>query len=312
MVTYRNWYTVDWHTVDRPLQDCQAGGLLYAIRRPRPYGGETKVAHVRVESNRLDVFSEMARELPLSDRVAEQLQDAIVARTFEPGDLLPSERELGERFGVSRTVIREALRSLAAKGMLVTQSGRGIRVAAADSRTVADSLHLYLRGIGGIDYSSVHEVRTLLELRIARLAAERATDEQIAELQTVFERMRAASDPEVASIEDLAFHRTIAAMTGNPLFPVLIDSIRGVLLEIRRATLGVPGRSTEVVGYHERILARISARDPEGAEREMTEHLVESYRLWEGASVARPKRASSRSRASAKTGGAGPSTARRP
>lgn len=257
------------------------------------------MARTGVESPHWDVFSEVTRELPLSDRVAQQLLDAIVARTFKPGDLLPSERELGELFGVSRTVIREAMRSLAAKGMLAVRSGRGIRVAAVDSKIVADSLHLYLRGIGGVDYSSVHEVRTLLERRIVHLAAGRATDEQIEDLRRVLERMRAASDPEAASIEDLAFHRTIAEMTANPLFPVLLDSIRGVLLEIRRATLRVPGRSAQVVGYHERILERIAERDPEGAEREMKEHLLESYRLWEAAGLARPKRAPRQARVSA-------------
>jgi len=268
---------------------------------------ETTVARAGVESPHRDVFSEVARELPLSDRVAQQLLDAIVAGTFKPGDLLPSERELGELFGVSRTVIREALRSLAAKGMLAAvRSGRGIRVVAVDTKIVVDSLHLYLRGIGGIDYTSVHEVRTLLERQIVRLAAERAADEQIEELRLVHERMRAASDPEAASIEDLAFHRTIAEMTANPLFPVLLDSIRGVLLEIRRATLGVPGRSAEVVGYHERILERIAERDPEGAERQMKEHLVESYRLWEAAGLAKPKRAPRQARVSAKGRGAEP------
>jgi DNA-binding FadR family transcriptional regulator len=241
-------------------------------------------------------FTEMPRELPLSDRVAERMREAIVDGTFKPGDLLPSERELGDDFGVSRTVVREAIRSLAAKGMLATRSGRGVRVAAVDSQVVADSLHLYLQGIGGVDYSSVHEVRTVLERRMAHLAAERATDLQVDELRQVLEHMRAATDAEAASIEDVNFHRKIAEMTENPLFPVLMDSIRGVLLEIRRATLSVPGRSATAVGYHERILDRIEQHDPDGAEREMRDHLQESYRIWEAAGLAHPKRAGTRSR----------------
>ncbi len=264
--------------------------------------GETTVARAGAESPPRGAFIEVVRELPLSDRVAQQLLDSIVAGTLKPGDLLPSERELCVLFGVSRTVVREALRSLAARGMLASaRSGRGIRVVAVDTKIVADSLHLYLRGIGGVDYTSVHEVRTLLERRIVRLAAERATDEQIEELRRVLERMKTASGLEAASIEDLAFHRTISEMTANPLFPVLLDSIRGVLLEIRRATLGVPGRSAEVLGYHERILESIAERDPEGAEREMKEHLLESYRLWDTAGPTRRKIAPRQTRASTKT-----------
>ena len=264
--------------------------------------GETTVARAGTDSPPRGAFIEVVRELPLADRVAQQLLDSIVAGTLKPDDLLPSERELCVLFGVSRTVVREALRSLAAKGMLASaRSGRGIRVVAVDTKIVADSLHLYLRGIGGVDYTSVHEVRTLLERRIVRLAAERATGEQIEELRRVLDRMKTASDLEAASIEDLAFHRAISEMTANPLFPVLLDSIRGVLLEIRRATLGVPGRSAEVLGYHERILERIAERDPEGAEREMKEHLLESYRLWDTAGPTRRKIAPRQTRASTKT-----------
>ena len=242
-------------------------------------------------------FTEMVRELPLSDRVAERMQAAIVDGTFKHGDVLPSERELGDSFGVSRTVVREAIRSLAAKGMLATRSGRGVRVAAVDSKFVADSLHLYLQGIGGVDYSSVHEVRIILERRMAHLAAERATPEQIDSLRGALERMRTAVDAEAASIADVDFHRTIAEMTANPLFPVLLDSIRGVLLEIRRATLSVPGRPAAAIGYHERILERIEQHDVDGADREMRDHLQESYRIWESAGLAHPKRVSTRSRA---------------
>jgi len=232
---------------------------------------------------------QIVRNLPMSARVAQQLEDAIVAGTFKPGDALPTERELGEMFGVSRTVVREAVKSLTAKGMLAG-SGRGIKILGLESKMVADSLSLYLRGRGGVDYSSVHEIRTLLERRIARLAATRGTDEQIEELTIELGRMRAASDPETASFEDVAFHRMLAAMTGNPLFPVLLDSIGEILLEIRRATLKQPGRSAQAIEQHEAILEQIVARDAEGAERAMKEHLADSYRIWEAAGLTDSKR----------------------
>ena len=227
------------------------------------------------------IFVEMQRELPLSDRVAQQLRDLIVSGRLKPGDQLPAERELAESLGVSRTVVREAVRSLAARGMVNVRSGSGSRVAAVDSSHVADSMQLYLQALGGVDYPSVHEVRTVIEQRMAHLAAQRATEEEVAALREVLERMRAAlDDPEKAAETDLEFHRTIAKMTGNRLFLVLLDSIGEVLMEIRRATLGVPGRSREAYESHRLILERIAEGDPEGAERAMKDHLVDSLHLW--------------------------------
>lgn len=228
-----------------------------------------------------EIFVEMQRELPLSDRVARQLRDLIVSGRLKPGDQLPAERELAQSFGVSRTVIREAVRSLAARGMVNVRSGSGSRVAAVDSSHVADSMQLYLNGIGGLDYSAVHEVRTVLEQRIAHLAAQRATDDEVETLRSVLNHMRSVrDDPEQAAETDVEFHRTIAQMTGNPLFVVLLDSIREVLMEIRRATLSVPGRPEEAIDWHEHILDAIAEGDSEGAERAMRDHLIDSLHLW--------------------------------
>ena len=236
---------------------------------------------------------EQVRNLPLSERVAQQLEDAIVNGTFKPGDSLPTERELGEMFGVSRTVVREAVKSLTAKGMLAG-SGRGIKIVGVGSKMVADSLSLYLRGQGGVDYDHVHEVRTILERRIARMAATRASEEQIAALAAELDRMRTAPDPETASVEDVAFHQLLAEMTGNPLFPVLMDSIGEILLEIRRATLQQPGRPEQAIEQHQAILDQIVARDGDGAERAMKDHLADSYRIWAAAGLTGSKSKSQR------------------
>src|ERR671935_2210582 len=125
-------------------------------------------------SNSQPTFTRIRREPRLSDRVAALLLETIVARGLQPGDRLPSERELGEQFGVSRTVIREAVRALAAKGVIEVRTGSGLRVAAVDASSVSESMSLFMRG-GGIEFEKVHEVRTVLEVHIAGLAAERAS-----------------------------------------------------------------------------------------------------------------------------------------
>src|SRR5205814_1558428 len=120
-------------------------------------------------------FPRVTREPRLSDKVAHLLLETIHAHGLQPGERLPSERELGEQFGVSRTVIREAVRALAAKGVIDVRTGSGLRVAAVDRSTVSESMSLFLRGSKTLDYPKVHEVRAMLEVEVAGLAAVRAS-----------------------------------------------------------------------------------------------------------------------------------------
>jgi GntR family transcriptional regulator, transcriptional repressor for pyruvate dehydrogenase complex len=92
-------------------------------------------------------FDRVGRMPRLSDTIAEQLLEAIVAGRFKEGDILPSERELGDQFGVSRTVIREAIRTLATRGVVEVQSGRGVRVIALDTTSVTEAMSLLLHGV---------------------------------------------------------------------------------------------------------------------------------------------------------------------
>ena len=137
------------------------------------------------------LFEQVEREPKLSDKVAEMMLETILSRRLEAGARLPSERELGEQFGVSRTVVREAVRALAAKGVIEVRSGSGLRVASVGPATVNESMSLYLRG-GQIEFEKVHEVRSMLEVHIAGLAAERAADEDVATLAAVEAQMEAA------------------------------------------------------------------------------------------------------------------------
>jgi GntR family transcriptional repressor for pyruvate dehydrogenase complex len=218
------------------------------------------------------LFEQVVREPRLSDKVAEMMLDTILSHRLEVGDRLPSERELGEQFGVSRTVVREAVRALVAKGVIEVRSGSGLRVAAVDASAVSESMSLYLRG-GTLDFEKVHEVRSVLEVHLAGVAAGRASDADIAVLRAVHERMqREIADVEAAALDDLEFHRTIARTTHNELYLVLMDSIGSALIDIRRENLG-SGSAAFTLEQHAAILDRIANRDPEGARRAMAEHL---------------------------------------
>ncbi|GAA3452284.1 MULTISPECIES: FadR/GntR family transcriptional regulator [Dactylosporangium] len=232
-------------------------------------------------------FPTLERAPTLSDRVTDSVLQMISSNALKPGDRLPSERDLGVRFGVSRTVVREALRSLAAKGVLDVRSGSGAVVARVGVDTASQTLRLFVQGSrAGTDgdllrYEQINDVREMLETRVARIAAREAQAAHLDRLRDLHAQMEAAKDDvELASSLDVAFHRQIAVATRNPLFVVMLDSIEPALLEIRRKTLGSPDRPDKALRAHALILERIVAADPEGAERAMNEHLADSRAVW--------------------------------
>jgi GntR family transcriptional repressor for pyruvate dehydrogenase complex len=247
-----------------------AGGhfpvVPHGVRSPNSgcEGGETLEEQ---ELTAKTTFPRVTREPRLSDKVAALLLETIVARRFEPGERLPSERELGEQFGVSRTVIREAVRALAAKGVIDVRTGSGLRVAAVDSSTVSESMSLFLRGSNTLDYPKVHEVRAMLEVEVAGLAAERATHEDIAAMRAICELMESESDVNAASLQD------------NELHLLLLDSIGDELIEIRRENLA-GGSGPDTIASHREILDCIAARDTEGARHAMRAHLENVEEHW--------------------------------
>jgi len=225
---------------------------------------------------------EVTRGPRLSDKVADMMLETILSRGLQAGDQLPSERELGEQFAVSRTVIREAVRSLAAKGIVSSRPGRGLAVAAVDSDSVSASMNLYLRGNHrALPYERVHEVRTTLELDVARLAALRGTDAELERLHATHDHFgEALGDVEAASLADVRFHREMAEMTHNPLYVIMLDSIGDVLLEIRRATMGNRGDAEHGYADHAGILAALVRHDGDAAREAMRRHLEHAAREW--------------------------------
>jgi GntR family transcriptional repressor for pyruvate dehydrogenase complex len=236
------------------------------------------------QTQNIPVFPRVERERRLSDKVADLLLETIVSQGLGVGDRLPSERELGEQFGVSRTVVREAARSLAAKGVIEVRTGSGLRVAAVGSDAVNESMRLYLLGSESLDYSKVHEVRTTIEVQVAELAAERATNDDIARLRAACDRMAdVLDDRDAAAQADVDFHRAVAECTQNLLYGVMLDSIGGAVLQVRRETIGLPHRAEQALDDHRRILEGISDHDAAAAGQAMREHLDYVLGSWEEA-----------------------------
>lgn len=206
----------------------------------------------------------------LTREVVERLSADITGGNLAPGSRLPTEQEMMSAMGVSRTVVREAVAALRAEGLVVTRQGVGAFVAADSQRR---PFRIDPQGLGSIgEVLHVMELRTGVEIEAAGLAAERAKPQQL-------KRIGAA----LSSIDqDFAFHRAIAAATGNSQF-VRFHEFLGRIIIPRQSIRVSPGRLPRpreylemIQGEHRQIYAAIAAGDAAAARLAMREHLVNS------------------------------------
>jgi GntR family transcriptional regulator, transcriptional repressor for pyruvate dehydrogenase complex len=211
------------------------------------------------------------RRLNLVREVVEQLRNQILAGRFPPDAPMPPEGQLCEGFGVSRTVIREAMRTLQAQGLVEVSQGRLPRVRPVDSRNVVETLGTFLQR-GNHSLLNLIEVRRPLESEIAGLAAQRATPEQIEALRQAVRQMAAARALDSRVEADLRFHDLLATATGNPVFPLLLSVLADLMRQSRRQTISATGLERALAG-HRAVLAAVEDRDPVQARKTMLDHL---------------------------------------
>lgn len=207
----------------------------------------------------------------------------VISGGLTPGDRLPSERELCGRLGVSRTVVREALNLLEARGLISIEHGRGAVVGGGSPGAVRDSLGLLLR-VRPKTLRELLEVRGVLEKEIAGLAAERAGAEDLAAMRDQLDRMRASIDaPEGYVDADVAFHALLARAARNDVLLAILEPAVDLLRASRRITAARPGNAPRALDEHERILERVQKGDADGARAEMRAHLANTARDIEAA-----------------------------
>jgi len=208
--------------------------------------------------------------------VTSQLTERIVAGDFESGGTLPPEGELATSYGVSRTVIREAMRGLRAHGLVEISQGRLPRVRPPDPKAAIASLEMLLRRNQA---SLLHlvEARRPLESEIAALAAERATSEQHRQLEQAVHELAAARKVNQRIEADVKFHHILAEATGNPVFVLLLETLEGFLRESRKNTLVYSGLEVALQG-HRAVFQAVQARKPDQARGAMLEHLLMATR----------------------------------
>ena len=218
-----------------------------------------------------------------SDLIIEQIRSLITSGVLNPGQRLPSERLLSERFGVGRGHVREALRKLEFYGIVRTLPQSGTVVERIGVKAL-DGLITNVLGLeGAIDYKALYEVRDMLEIHAARLAAIRGSRALVAMIGRAFDAHKATVRAGNAGLdEDAMFHLKIAEASGNILLRTLISLMTpDIIMLSEELDTCREGRAEEAMREHERILAGIRKRDPEAAAEAMTHHIIQSRQQHE-------------------------------
>lgn len=224
----------------------------------------------------------------VAEEIASQIQALIVNGTFQSGQPLPSERVLGQRFGVSRGSVRDAFRMLEMIGLLTTRHGQGTfpqELSVANLVTPLASVLTYSRDL----HQELIDVRRMFEPAVARVAAARITDDEIAELERIVRaQLRKVQAGHSAIAEDTAFHSILAQATHNRVVVRIMDTLNDLLIESRRVTLRQDGRPLHSLQGHEAIVAALRERKPDVAARAMHDHIDQIAELLLQARPARP------------------------
>jgi GntR family transcriptional repressor for pyruvate dehydrogenase complex len=209
----------------------------------------------------------------LTLQVVDHVHALIASGALRPGDRLPPERELARELKISRSSLRAGIGFLSAMGVLKSRHGAGTFVSSgppsldSSSLTVLGALHGFLPW-------QMFEARLVIEASVASLAAERASDEHVAELaEEVAEMYASLTDPHEYLIHDIRFHRTIARAAGNPILGALMETITSNLYDTRRLTVANSQDLKESAEMHREIYRAIRSHNPPQAKRSMEQHL---------------------------------------
>ena len=222
---------------------------------------------------------------PQYEIVAEKIVELISTAGLQPGDRLPTEQKLGEQLGVSRGIVREAIKSLAATGLVAARKGVGVYVAGRPHLIAMPTLHLSMT-VDPEHIQALFNFRSMQEMLTARLATERITLTELRELEKTLadnRRYTEARDWDLFIESDDAFHRSIAQAAHNPfLVETIIDVLYLQRWAIKIMTGGAPGSLLQSVEQHEAIYSAIKDGQADEAARLTQLHVdtvLAAYRL---------------------------------
>lgn len=224
----------------------------------------------------MDVNGKTYQRSKLSEQIADRLEDEIIMNG-KIGERLPSEQQLSERFESSRTIVREALKILRARGLTDSRTGSGVYITRPDAQDLSHMISRMILMDENIDYCSIYETRYFLEAAAARSAAERASDADFEGMQQILD---ALLNRNLGVLErrdlDFEFHQRIARCSKNPLLAMLVEAMSNVFKDVIKTGIFVEGGIEDAIVRHQRILDALRNRDAALAENMVYEHLIQS------------------------------------
>jgi DNA-binding FadR family transcriptional regulator len=219
----------------------------------------------------------------LYQQIADDIERLILNGTFPADSRLPSEQEIASRYGVSRNVVREALKSLKEVGLVSIRTGSGTYVRRPSLEQVTDALNRYvLHSINDFSFAHFYEIRRILEPESARLAAQRASEQDIiAILAPLNDMEKNQGNLEAWSRADLEFHLAIATATRNPLVVNILTALIDPLRTVIAAGYAEPRGTLAGLEAHQQIARAIQDSSGDIAYQAMLEHLIDSERRLE-------------------------------
>jgi len=212
------------------------------------------------------------RDTPVS-LVARRLLDEVTAGDHPAGTRLPSERRLAESLGVGRSAIREAIAVLEVLGIVEVRVGSGTYVRGTISDLLPQAIDWGLM-LGERHTLDLVETRQHLEAVTARLAAQRATDADVAQLRARLERMRETAESVAEFTEaDVEFHLEVARIAGNTVLRDILHSVRALLRVWIQRAVGADGDTTATLAEHVAVFEAVERKDPEAAAAAMWTHM---------------------------------------
>jgi GntR family transcriptional regulator, transcriptional repressor for pyruvate dehydrogenase complex len=220
----------------------------------------------------------------LSAQIVADVRQSLFDKTLKPGDFLGTEKHIAARFGVSRIVARDAFRTLQALGVIEIRpgAGGGARIARGEPRRYADALAVQL-ALAGMTAREIVDAQRAIETLAAELAAENATDEDLAKLNRLLDEGAATiGDVEAFTQSSLHFHLAVAEASHNRVLVAQLLSLQFVSWPARNRTLTRPV-AEHILDVHRQLVAVIEARDAAGARRLMDDHvkMIRSRRVAE-------------------------------
>jgi DNA-binding FadR family transcriptional regulator len=213
------------------------------------------------------------------EAVAEYLESGIASGKFGPGERLPSERHLAEELHVSRPIVREALRVLVERDLIEVRPGRGAFVRTTDSSSGAQRMDAVYR-LSHVTPRDLVEARLMLECTAAKLAAARASETDLQQLEAAAEGCERAVTIVDRARYDLAFHLAVARAAHNPVIETMFRSISSLTIELMFRSLSDQAVVAESLPLHRAVVEAIRNQDPEAARAAMGDHLAVASRLY--------------------------------